>query len=137
MFLTISYISNAVSGLTSDDIETLMVDTKLFNNQHNIRGILIYVDQTFSQIIEGEYDKTMSLFKRIEKDNRHYNVLKMLETKSTQRKFERFNGNYITYNSQQASAEFLKFLEVDNESLADQNLHDLIVCQSKVLLNQY
>ena len=137
MFLTISYISSASEKLSIEDIETLMMDTKLFNNQNNIKGILIYVNQTFFQVIEGEYTIIKSLFKRIEQDYRHYNVLKILEKKSTVSRYDRFSGNYITYYSEKASEELLKFLEQNCENIPDQKLHDFIVYQSKVLLNTY
>ncbi|KZS41118.1 hypothetical protein AWE51_23495 [Aquimarina aggregata] len=55
MFLTISYVSSASEKLTIEDIEMLMIDTKVNNNRNNIRGILVYIDRNFFQIIEGEY----------------------------------------------------------------------------------
>ncbi len=135
MFLTISYLSSASQRLTDEDIETLMVDTKTFNNENNIKGILIYSDHTFFQIMEGEYHTITSLFERIEKDNRHYGILKILETKCDQRRYDRFNSHYITYNKNRAKTELLKFLEINNDHMPDKRLHDLIVYQSKVLLN--
>ena len=137
MFLTISYISSASEKLSIEDIETLMMDTKLFNNQNNIKGILIYVNQTFFQVIEGEYHIIKALFKRIEQDYRHYNILKILEKKSTISRYDRFSDNYITYYSEKASEKLLKFLELNCEDMPNQKLHDFIVYQSKVLLNTY
>ncbi|WP_281990754.1 BLUF domain-containing protein [Aquimarina aggregata] len=135
MFLTISYVSSASEKLTIEDIEMLMIDTKVNNNRNNIRGILVYIDRNFFQIIEGEYHKTMSLFQSIQRDNRHYNILKILETKSLHRKYKRFNSNYITSCSEEASYSLLKFLEISNEDIPDLRLHDLIVDQSKALLS--
>ncbi len=70
MFLTICYLSSASDKLTIEDLESLMIEAKEFNNANNIRGVLIYSDQTFFQIIEGEYDKIKLLFEKILKDNR-------------------------------------------------------------------
>lgn len=135
MFLTISYISSVSEKLTNEDIETLFIDTKEFNNVNDIRGILLYSDQTFFQIIEGQYDVIKSLFDKIQQDYRHYNILKILETKSTERRYSRFNSKYITYNKEEANIELIKFLELNNENMPDQKLHSLIVYQSKILLN--
>ncbi|MBQ4822451.1 BLUF domain-containing protein [Aquimarina sp. MMG016] len=137
MLLTICYISNASEKLKSEDIEMLMVETKAFNNANNIGGILIYSDLTFFQIIEGEYDLIKSLFKKIEQDYRHYNVLKILETKSTKMRYERFNSKYITYHREEANIELQKFLEIDDNNMSDHELHNLVVYQSKVLSNIY
>jgi len=135
MFLTISYISNASDKLASEDVEALMVDTKTFNDENNIKGILIYSDNTFFQIIEGEYYQVLSLFERIKNDIRHYGILKILERKCDQRRYDRFKSHYVIYNSNKANTELLKFLEINNDHMPDQKLHDLIVYQSKVLLN--
>jgi len=135
MFLTISYISSASQILTSKDIEMLIIDAKVFNNNNNIGGILIYTNQTFFQTIEGEYEDIISLFKKIKSDNRHYGILKILETKSLTRRYERFNSNYIEHQSEKATTELLKFLEIKEEHISDPKLHDLIIYQSKVLLN--
>lgn len=137
MFLTISYISNLSQKLTSEDIERLFVDTKEFNNTNDIRGILICSDQTFFQIIEGHYELIKSLFEKIQQDNRHYNILKILETKSTIRRYARFNSRYITYYKEEANTELIKFLESNNENMPDQKLHSLIVYQSKILMNMH
>ncbi|KZS41119.1 hypothetical protein AWE51_23500 [Aquimarina aggregata] len=58
-----------------------------------------------------------------------------METKSLHRKYKRFNSNYITSCSEEASYSLLKFLEISNEDIPDLRLHDLIVDQSKALLN--
>ena len=47
MYLTLSYLSSSSSKLNNDDIETLLINAKLFNNANHIRGILIYSDKTF------------------------------------------------------------------------------------------
>jgi len=135
MFLTISYISNASDKLTVEDVEALMVDVKIFNDENNIKGILIYSDNTFFQIIEGEYHQILSLFERIKKDIRHYGILKILERKCDQSRYDRFNGHYITYNNNKANAELLRFLEINSDHMPDQKLHNLIVYQFKVLLS--
>ncbi len=137
MYLTISYISNVSETLTQEGVETVMMETKMNNNSLDIRGILICVDQTFFQIIEGECDSIRSLYKKIEEDDRHYNLIKILETKTEKRRYKRFNSNYITYNNDSANIELIKFLETNIEDMTDKKLHDLIVYQSKILLNRY
>ncbi len=135
MFLTISYISNVSNNLTNEDIESILIGAKKFNDQNDIKGILIYSDQTFFQIIEGEYNKTLALFRRIEKDYRHYGILRILQTKCSQRRYHRFNSHYITYNRNRANTELMKFIEINNNNMPEKKLHNLILHQSRVLSN--
>lgn len=137
MFLTISYVSNVSDQLTKEDIKQLMMKIKRDNNSKNIRGILIYVNKTFFQIIEGEYTQIKSLYGKIKTDGRHQHILKILEKKSTTRRYRNFNSNYITYCNERPSADLLNFLESNNHNMPDKKLSDLIVYQSKVLLNMY
>ncbi|SHI76721.1 BLUF domain-containing protein [Aquimarina spongiae] len=136
MFLTICYISNASEKLTDQDIETLLLDAKVFNNQNNISGILIYSDFTFFQVIEGEYNIIKSLFERIEQDYRHYNILKILEIKSEKKEYHKYNTNFITHNKKKANQELLKVIE-NNQHIFSQKLHNFIVYQSKSLMSIY
>ena len=136
MFLTICYISNASERLTDHDIETLLLDAKVFNNNNNISGILIYSDFTFFQVIEGEYNTIKSLFERIEQDFRHYNILKILEIKSEKKEYHKYNTNFITHNKKKANQELLKVIE-NNQHMFSQKLHNFIVYQSKSLMSIY
>lgn len=137
MYLTISYISNASEHLKSEDIEMMMIETERCNINNNIRGILVYSDQAFFQVLEGEYRKVMSLFEKIEKDSRHYNVLKILETKSSESRYKKFSSKYITFYKEKATMEIVKFLDNNEEHMPDRKLHNLIVYQSKILANMY
>ena len=132
MFLTISYLSSASDQLKDEDIQALMTETRAFNNANNIKGVLIYSDKTFFQIIEGEYDRVKSLFRKILKDSRHHAVLKILERKSIKRQYVRFTNNFITYNSEQANQDLLKFLDKNRRAMNNDNLHNLILYESKM-----
>jgi len=134
MFLTISYISNVSHKLSKEEIEIILSDAKTNNNNNGISGILIYADTTFFHTLEGEHDKIVALFKKIEDDDRHYNVLKLMETKSSKRRYNRFTSKYIVGNTQKASSEFIKFLEINIDNMADRKLHDLIISRSNMLL---
>lgn len=132
MFLTISYLSCAVDDLKNEDIQALMNETREFNNSNDIKGVLIYSDKTFFQIIEGKYDRVKSLFRKILKDSRHYAVLKILERKSINRQYVRFTNNYITYNSEKTNQDLLKFLEENKKHLGNDSFHNLILYQAKM-----
>ena len=133
MYLTISYLSNASSELSHEEIENLMTDTKYFNDSNNISGILVYSDFTFFQVLEGESNMITTLFEKIKNDKRHYNVLKILEITSQNRRYYRYTTKFIVSYTNKALHELVKILENTDESIKDKNLHSLILYQSKIL----
>ena len=135
MFLTICYVSNASAKLSPEEIKTLMLDAKMFNDANNISGLLVYSDCVFFQVIEGEYEIVSTLYKRIKQDFRHYNILKILETKSEDRKYYKYKTKFIISYTNRALKELLKLLKNSDRSIKDERFHNLILYQSNVLLS--
>jgi len=65
------YCSKASPDLTHEDILSILETAKKFNSENNITGCLLYYNQEFAQILEGERDVVMSLYEKIKKDKRH------------------------------------------------------------------
>lgn len=133
-FRTIAYISSATK-LNEEDLEKLLVHCKTNNNYIGISGILIYSMDFFFQIIEGSQEDVDELFEKIKTDSRHFNLLKIFDVTTSNKKFERFNCNYITNNDEKATNELLKFLEI-NKNLTDET-HDKIIQLSNCLLKDF
>lgn len=53
----------------------------------NVTGVLFYHRGHIMQIIEGEYDTIIELFERIKLDERHTNVVKLIDFKITERSY--------------------------------------------------
>ncbi|WP_299249382.1 BLUF domain-containing protein [uncultured Aquimarina sp.] len=133
-FRTIVYISTATK-LNQEDLERLLVHCKTNNNYIGISGILIYSKDFFFQIIEGLQEDVDQLFEKIKIDSRHFNLLKIFDVTTSNKKFERFNCNYITNNDEKATNELLKFLEI-NKNLTDET-HNKIIQLSNCLLKDF
>jgi hypothetical protein len=56
--------------------------------------MLLYVDETFFQILEGEPDELHALYGRIEHDIRHTKVIKLLDVPVEKRTFGRWSMGY-------------------------------------------
>jgi hypothetical protein len=78
---TICYFSNAQFNLSADGLEKLFSKTKANNARNKITGILIYRSGNFLQILEGEKAATERLYNSILKDERHKNVIKIIDSK--------------------------------------------------------
>ncbi len=56
------------------DLQQLLVDARENNKKENITGQLLYKDQHFIQLLEGEEEIVERMFKKICKDPRHIKV---------------------------------------------------------------
>lgn len=130
---TISYLSNS-SKLKGEEIEELLIDTKNNNNRLGISGVLIYANETFFQVIEGKADQVESLFAKIESDKRHFNVLKLFEITTLNKKFERFNFKYISNRNDRVTNALTDFIEINDNF--DEKAYTILIEKTKNLLNE-
>ena len=83
----LSYLSEAVSDMSFLGLMRLLESARVFNQKNGITGILLYDNQQFGQIIEGERASVMKAWKRIQDDKRHHRV-ELLEIREiTERSF--------------------------------------------------
>ena len=85
--IELSYLSEAVTDMSFLGLMRLLESARAFNQKHGITGILLYDNQQFGQIIEGERANIMKVWKRIQEDKRHHRI-ELLEIKEiTERNF--------------------------------------------------
>lgn len=83
----LSYLSEAISDMSFLGLMRLLESARIFNEKNGITGILLYDNQQFGQIIEGEHANVMKAWKRIQEDKRHHRV-ELLEIREiTERSF--------------------------------------------------
>jgi len=70
----LSYLSEAVSDMSFLGLMRLLESARAFNQKNEITGILLYDNQQFGQVIEGERAGIMKVWKRIQEDKRHHRV---------------------------------------------------------------
>lgn len=82
MLYELIYRSDAKPEITEDEIELILNTARGFNEANNITGCLLYNNNQFLQLLEGEFTILMELYERIKKDSRHQNLvlLHMRET---------------------------------------------------------
>ena len=69
------YYSEANHDLSAIDISNILKTARDFNHENQITGCLLYNNNEFLQILEGEKKVVMDLFESIKKDKRHSNVM--------------------------------------------------------------
>jgi hypothetical protein len=72
----------------------LLTRARKFNDSHGLTGMLLYVDESFFQILEGDSDELHTLYERIEQDNRHAKLIKLIEMPIEKRTFESWSMGY-------------------------------------------
>ncbi len=71
----LTYISRLAFPLSEKEIEEIGVISAKNNQKDNITGVLIYFNELFFQIIEGDENKIDLLYEKIKHDNRHTDIL--------------------------------------------------------------
>jgi len=83
----LTYLSEAVSDMSFLGLMKLLESARTFNQANGITGILLYDNQQFGQVIEGERASVMKAWKRIQDDKRHHRT-ELLEIREiTERSF--------------------------------------------------
>lgn len=85
--IEIAYTSRAPKLYSSAELLKLLEEAKQYNQNHNITGLLLYKNGAFFQVLEGEVAALETLFDKITRDFRHYDVLKLYQHPLAQRHF--------------------------------------------------
>lgn len=88
------YYSIASRGLTEVDISDILTTARRFNATNKITGCLLFHNDTFVQLLEGEELVVKDLYAKIKKDPRHQIVTFLAEDNNDQRVFSNFDMAY-------------------------------------------
>ncbi len=133
MTKVISFVSNATS-LDNSEIESLLQSIQQYNNQNNIKGGIVYINNTFFQILEGSPSLVETLYQKICTDKRHYNVIKIYDQPLNENSyFNQFDINIITKNKTIAFQELQRILDFNAVNIPQ--LYTFISYQAIKLLN--
>ena len=77
MLYQIIYTSESNNIMTNEELQEILIRSRINNSRTNITGSLIYVDGVFLQILEGERVDVEAIADKIRRDGRHsrFNVL--------------------------------------------------------------
>ena len=88
------YCSAAIRPFESKDIVDLLMVSRKHNEKNNITGMLLYIDESFFQVLEGDEETLHALYKKIEVDQRHTKVVKLIEEPIDKRTFSDWSMGY-------------------------------------------
>ncbi|UKM66238.1 BLUF domain-containing protein [Flavobacteriaceae bacterium GSB9] len=111
MIKTICYLSDSVKHESLENLKLLYLKASANNKKQNITGILIYKNNTFLQVLEGEVNAVDETFKKIKADKRHRNIFKVISSEVDERIFEDYNFGFTIVDNKQALTDLYQYLE--------------------------
>lgn len=90
----LTYFSTASMYFSEKDIEKLLQVAKENNQQLGITGILLFIEGSFLQVLEGKKNDVLNLFQTIRQDDRHHDVIKVFEGEKNERNFEKWSMGF-------------------------------------------
>ena len=97
------YSSAATKPFSAEALRALLVRARAHNTTAEISGMLLHVDGVFFQVLEGEPAPVRALFAQISKDDRHRNVLLLLEHEIAARNFPDWSMGFFDASGRGAS----------------------------------
>jgi hypothetical protein len=83
----VAYASQAAIEFSNEAVRQLLEKARLKNEAIGITGLLLLVERSFFQVLEGESDVVGGLYEKIERDKRHTHVVKLIQEPIEQRDF--------------------------------------------------
>lgn len=90
----LNYRSTSKNDLKPQDLENILERANTVNTSRNISGCLIYYNNSFVQILEGDKKDVLDIYHKIKMDKRHDEVTLLWENQVENRFFEEWNMAY-------------------------------------------
>ena len=91
-------ILNTIAAEALCQFADILEKARDYNERNNITGCLLYHNQEFIQILEGEKETVLNLFSKIGQDGRHTDVLLLAEGRKADRVFYQWSMAFHELN---------------------------------------
>ena len=88
------YMSTATIDFSDKDLEDLLEVSRKNNKEKNISGLLIVKGRTFIQCLEGDEENVLAIYEKIQKDDRHRDLIELIEEDAEIRYFPDWEMGY-------------------------------------------
>jgi hypothetical protein len=92
--ILIAYTSVATHQVSHDELLALLNHARTCNQSQGITGMLLYMDDCFFQVLEGEEQLVDDLYDKICLDQRNHHVVKLIREPITERSFTEWTMSY-------------------------------------------
>ena len=127
------YVSRAAYPMSGDDLKAILQKSHTNNRTRNVTGMLLYRDERFMQVLEGNESDVMALYRTIAADKRHRGVYIVYQRPVKERTFHEWEMGFhdmegITADDLPGYTDFLS-QPLDTESLYDDPTRTMMFLQ--------
>jgi hypothetical protein len=131
MLTQIVYLSTSCHHLSPSELKNLLIKSRQKNQSANITGMLLYIDHSFLQVLEGPTEAVEQLFAKIKVDSRHVRIATLTHQVIKTRDFADWSMGFLS-----SSYDALKKIEGSNgffesheklSKICSANLHHLLL----------
>ncbi|WP_018415581.1 BLUF domain-containing protein [Teredinibacter turnerae] len=106
------YVSTAAKLMQIDDLTSLLAQSRARNEILSISGMLLYKDQSFIQLLEGDEVAVHTVFQSIRADSRHYRVRVLFDERCERRTFNGWSMGFANLDDDARGTEgFNRFFQ--------------------------
>ncbi len=108
------YVSRAEGDLSEQQLLEILAKSRSNNERDGLTGMLLYKDQRFMQVLEGEKEKVLATYRRISEDPRHRDVVVLLRGELPERDFPDWSMGFKSIDNETAKtiSGFTPFLDM-------------------------
>ncbi|MEZ7828395.1 MAG: BLUF domain-containing protein [Brachymonas denitrificans] len=92
----ILYVSTLAPGHTASVVAPILKVARERNQQQDVTGLLVFNGARFCQQLEGPREQVLAIMRSIEKDERHCDIIMLLQRELPERRFADFRLGYAT-----------------------------------------
>lgn len=120
--LHLLYVSGASVRIGDTEIEDILTASRRNNLRDDVTGMLLWADGVFIQVLEGEADTVRTLYRRIQADDRHRNLMLVLEQPAGKRLFSHWSMGFKQLDASKSADR--KLFQISRHTLAEQIIND-------------
>lgn len=127
----IIYLSAAKELLVAEEVNSLLQQSRKYNLENNITGVLFYIEGDFIQVLEGEKEIITTLFEKIKMDTRHSGIICVFYEAIQERQFPDWSMGFC-------NSKYKKLLKISpNQNLSRKKLFKATDKTIAVFLNTF
>lgn len=97
------YASTATAGFQEADIPRLLEGARLKNAARGITGMLLFIEGSFFQVLEGEPGAVDTIYATIAEDSRHTRVTQIIREPIARRSFDEWSMGFAAVGRAEAA----------------------------------
>ena len=95
MLRRLAYVSYPSAELVPSEVSRIVQVSRVNNAANGLTGVLVYTGTDFAQLIEGRHEGVERLWRRIQADPRHRDIVAFLDEPTERAWFETWRMGYL------------------------------------------